>query len=1592
MLFAYNEERTALSQAPGSEGSGDLIDSAKLPVRRIPPTHDCARQLGAAGPKNHRVLSDVETGSETITHPGCVSDAPPFVHLHVHSNFSFLDGGSRIEALVTRAAELGQPALALTDHDGLYGAVRFAKACSKADIKPIFGAEVRVESLLAADESHDSRESPTDPYHLVLLAETREGYANLCRLISTAHLADPQRERPPLVTLQSLRERREGLICLTACRHGEVGYLVDSGRDADAGSALLHLADIFDPHHLFVELQYFGYEPHQEAHAGQHGSPVYEKIRAEGGRLRHRTTLTPPEAATTAGATATAGTDANDRKMQFSGSATFVASWRAEGRAITPTTQPSPPRSAPRPDLPDGRPQRLNPSDYDVGFHRDGRPWRLSCLTYCERLTRLARECSISTVLTTNAHYAGEYDRAIHLVCRAAGRDQPLGGYPDAVAGQRCLRSGAELERSAAPLLSLLGSGASSGQMHNRPYASVVALTRDGVGSKRCGTAVAEGVDCSTEVADRGPLANTWAIAARCNVDLGLGEYHFPKVNVPAGETAYSLLAKRCFRGIARMYRPVPPRAVELLEKELRMIQQMEFAHYFLVVHDIVKWARTQGVACSGRGSAGNSIVCHALDITASEPIRHNLLFERFLNPNRREMPDIDVDFCSSRRDEVIEHIYKTFGNENVAVVANINTMSPRSAVRIVAEALGFAPTEINALAKHVPRHGDAARLREYLAGSWPELRDSPLQDGSHEVPATPPVPDGKGGFTPGSPRHPAGRYARFLDLVEQLDSFPMHLGTHLGGFVITDRPITYYAPLQWAAKRLPVRDASPSGCDPREGAKDAGSARSSATDATENVGSLRPAQTRRPGRPSEATSTKGVVVMQFNKDDVAALGLVKMDILGLRTHSAVSECVHIIRQRTRRRIRPYDLPPDDPAAYEIISNGGSIGLFQLESAGQRNLASRLQERDFDDVIAAIALYRPGPLEAEMIGPFIDRRWGLEPVTLPHPAMAEALGDTYGVILYQEQVLRVAQLVAGFDLADADSLRRAMTRDRSREEMAKIGRTFISRAVERGVPEEAAREVFRQLEGFAAYGFNKSHSVCFAVISYATAWLKAHYPAEFLCAVLNNYPMGFYTPRTVLNDARRFGLAVRPLDINLSGRGFTVEDAEPPEVAGEPGLLEAGANGADRLAPHTGGTTGPYDPFSQAWTAERGWGLSDTDLAGLRAEQEGEPAYAEALRAARTQVDDPHATANPHAPATDACDPGAGREAPPLAGDLPLPRSPRARGGVEPGACLAPSSGIAPDAARALRVGFSYLKQMGERSLDRIEAERRHGPFESFEDFYLRTRIDYPVAENLIRVGAFDSLEPDRTELLWRLPLLHDRLEALSGSSGQRRGQLRAFFSPPSRAGLERQWSLEDKVRSELELMGLTVSAHPLTLYEDHLRAMGVRMSYELPALGDEVPVTVAGVYERAQNPWMRSGKRTMFLTLEDAYGLFECVCFESKLAQIAPVVARASYFLVRGRLQNNHKRGLAIVAEEVLDLEQVLGRRRARRTPGGRRQLVPRRCGDGREMRSAKHALTGSRNVRYRLEVALHALRGGWYLARRSADRPVPSRPAADV
>ncbi len=625
---------------------------------------------------------------------------------------------------------------------------------------------------------------------------------------------------------------------------------------------------------------------------------------------------------------------------------------------------------------------------------------------YVQQLDLLARELRLPTVATNDVHYTTAADAPLHDILAAEAANQPLPNPLGRRNSELFLKTPEQMWR-------LFG---------------------------------------------RYPQAyrNTARIAARCNLDLGLGRLLFPAYPLPPGETAYSLLVKHCFTGAAERYSPVTPEVLARLQRELKVVEELGFAEYFLAVRDIVQFTRERGIYYSGRGSAGNSIVSYVLHITDADPIANELLFERFLNPARREMPDVDIDFESARRDEVIEYIYERFGHERVAMVANVNTVRAPSAVRIVARAFDFRPDEIDALSKKVP-WGSAAGLSQMLA-ERPELAN-------HEF------------------RSP--HYRRLVDYAERLAGFPYILGTHLGGFILSRDPITDRVPLQWAAK--------------------------------------------------------GVIVAQFNKDDVETLGLVKMDILGLRMHSAIAEAVRLIAARTGEHVSAWEVPRDDPAVYRLIGEARTIGVFQLESSGQRNLALRLRERDFEDVIAAISLFRPGPLQAEMIGPFIRRRHGREKALVPHPDMWPALKRTYGVILYQEQVIEVAAAIAGFSLADGDLLRRAMTHERSLEEMDLIGRDFVAKAVARGVERATADEVFRQLRGFAAYGFNKAHAACFAVVCNASAWLKAHYPAEFFCGLMNNQPMGFYSPRVVLNDARRWGLEVRPVSVNQSLYGFTVE-------------------------------------------------------------------------------------------------------------------------------------------------------------------------------------------------------------------------------------------------------------------------------------------------------------------------------------------------------------------------------------------------------------------------------------------------------------------
>jgi DNA-directed DNA polymerase III PolC len=548
-------------------------------------------------------------------------------------------------------------------------------------------------------------------------------------------------------------------------------------------------------------------------------------------------------------------------------------------------------------------------------------------------------------------------------------------------------------------------------------------------------------------------LLNTVLVNERCNVTLPLGQYHFPYFDVPAGKDAFTYLRELCYRGLYSIYTAEHP--VERLEYELGVIRDLGFTEYFLVVWDIVSFAKREGIRCAGRGSAADSLVAYVLGLTCVDPVANDLLFERFLNPERKGMPDIDMDFDSARRDEVLSYVYNRYESDKVAMVGTVNTFTARSALREVSKALGFKKAETDRLAAFMPRisAGSISQAIERL----PELKD---------------FPRGK-------------KYEQILRICADIDGAPRHLSVHLGGVVISRDPLTDLVPLQWSAK--------------------------------------------------------GVIVTQYDKDDLEALGLVKMDLLGLRILSAIQETVDRVRAEGVD-LDIDSIPLDDNATYGLLRTTNTVGVFQLESPGMRELLGRLQPSRFSDVIANIALFRPGPMQADMISPFIARRHGEEEVKFAHPCLIAPLAETYGVIIYQEQVLQVAAAMGGFSLGQADILRRAMTKDCSAEEMTSLREAFLRGASEQGIDSDTADEVFRQLSAFAAYGFNKAHAATFGLISYQTAFLKAHYPAEFLCSILNHQPMGYYPGRTILHDARISGINILPLDLRYSEYDFSVED------------------------------------------------------------------------------------------------------------------------------------------------------------------------------------------------------------------------------------------------------------------------------------------------------------------------------------------------------------------------------------------------------------------------------------------------------------------
>ncbi len=639
-------------------------------------------------------------------------------------------------------------------------------------------------------------------------------------------------------------------------------------------------------------------------------------------------------------------------------------------------------------------------------------------------LAELAPRFGLSVVATTAAHFAEPSRgrlamamgaiRARHSMDEAAGYLAPLGGSH--------LRSGAEMARLFA----------------DRP-------------------------EVVTAAADLGE---------QCAFGLALIAPQLPPFDVPEGHTEDSWLRHLVMTGARNRYGPPhrAPRAYAQIEHELKVIEQLTFPGYFLVVHDITRFCKKNGILAQGRGSAANSAVCYALGVTNVDPVANELLFERFLSPARDGPPDIDIDIESDLREKAIQYVYDRYGRDYAAQVANVITYRGRSAVRDMARALGFSQGQQDAWSKQL--------------GQWGNLADAPHTE---DIPA--PV----------------------VDLAKQISNLPRHMGIHSGGMVICDRPIADVCPVEWA--RMENRS-----------------------------------------------------VLQWDKDDCAAIGLVKFDMLGLGMLSALHYCIDLVREHKGIDVDLAKLDLSEPAVYEMLQKADSVGVFQVESRAQMATLPRLKPRVFYDLVVEVALIRPGPIQGGSVHPYIKRRNGQEPVTYDHPSMEPALHKTLGVPLFQEQLMALAVDCAGFSAAEADQLRRAMGSKRSAERMRRLRSRFYDGMRQRhGITGETADRIYEKLEAFANFGFPESHSLSFASLVFYSSWFKLHHPAAFCAALLRAQPMGFYSPQTLVADARRHGVTVHGPDVNASLAHATLEDTGNAVRLGLGAVRHIGDDLAERL-------------------------------------------------------------------------------------------------------------------------------------------------------------------------------------------------------------------------------------------------------------------------------------------------------------------------------------------------------------------------------------------------------------------------------------------
>ncbi|MBK9053438.1 MAG: DNA polymerase III subunit alpha [Chloroflexi bacterium] len=538
-------------------------------------------------------------------------------------------------------------------------------------------------------------------------------------------------------------------------------------------------------------------------------------------------------------------------------------------------------------------------------------------------------------------------------------------------------------------------------------------------------------------------ISNTVAIAERCRFDLHYGLQDLPLFATPHGLSSQAYLNRLCEQAIPERYGEAPTRAREQMRHELTVIEQAGLSNYFLIVWDIVRFAREQGILCQGRGSAANSLVAYFLAISPIDPLAHDLVFERFLSRERPALPDIDLDFDAARREEAIQYVYDRYGEAHAAMACTFVTFRARSALRDVGKVLGLGPDIL----------GQAERI---------------LEGQGEGLAAAAPVP-------------------QLLDLCQQIEGLPRHLGIHSGGMVITGAPLM--------------------------------------------------------GRvATEPATMADRMVVQWDKEGLEEAGLVKIDLLGLRMLSAISDAVKLVATMNGTPTDLARLTFDDPAVYEMISQADTIGVFQVESSAQAQMLPRLRPRTFADLVVAISLIRPGPIQGNMVHPYLRRREGVEPVSYLHPLLEPSLQETLGVVLFQEQVLKVARDLAGFTAGQGEQLRRALGAKDGTAAVERFRELFLAGAAANGVSADIATQVFDQLRAFGSYSFAKSHAAAFAVLVYQSAWLKRYQPIPFYTALLNNQPMGFWNAAVIVNEVQRQGIPVRPVDIQVSQWRCTIED------------------------------------------------------------------------------------------------------------------------------------------------------------------------------------------------------------------------------------------------------------------------------------------------------------------------------------------------------------------------------------------------------------------------------------------------------------------